>query len=199
MNDFSSFDGESIEYDYSEVEIDVIVNQNDVIVDVDFSILVDGTTLDSFSAEVPIPLGSVHSYIYEIMEKTSEDPEWIDMSYLASLETLGFEAEVIPENENTLVYSIGYGEFVFLSAVYLETKEIPMFIIPESFELLEHELFEYEINYSNGEFIDDTFLFDINDGLISFTPEIPGEFEVTIRLSDNEGFFTEKKVMFIVT
>ena len=133
------------------------------------------------------------------MEKTSEDPEWIDMSYLASLETLGFEAEVIPENENTLVYSIGYGEFVFLSAVYLETKEIPMFIIPESFELLEHELFEYEINYSNGEFIDDTFLFDINDGLISFTPEIPGEFEVTIRLSDNEGFFTEKKVMFIVT
>lgn len=200
LNDFSSFENEEITYDYSEVEIDVKVNQNDVIVDVDFPILVEGTTLDSFSAEVPIALGSVHSYIYEIMEKTSEDPEWIDMSYLASLELLGYEAEVIPENENTLVYSIGIGEFVFLSAVYLETKEVPMFIIPESFELLEHELFSYQINYTNGEFIDDTFLFDITEeGLISFTPEIPGEFEVTIRLSDSEGFFTEKKVMFIVT
>ena len=81
------------------------------------------------------------------MKKTEEDPEWIDMSYLASLEQLGYEAEVIPENENALVYSIGIGEFVFLSAVYLESKEVPTFVIEESFELLEHELFSYQIDF----------------------------------------------------
>lgn len=57
----------------------------------------------SYEHEIPIRLGNILSVANEIIEKHLADPNYIDITYLASLE---YDVIFAPYDESTLIYSI---------------------------------------------------------------------------------------------
>ena len=202
FNNFDSFEGQDIEYNLSNIDVDTTINNYDMDVILNFNIKARDTTINQFSTVLPIALGKVHEFVYTIAEKTKQQPEWIDLSYLASLSLEGFNATVMPEDENNLVYSIQKDDFTFLTAVYLEHDRIPVMEMPNNFTLQKGVSWFYDIEYfadTEVTFSDDSFLFDITKaGTIGFMPEIPGVYDVTIRIQDEKGSFSEKQIIFTI-
>ena len=198
LDNFSSFPGQ-VDYSYSDIKTTTIISDESVSVDLTFPIKVMDTNINEFSAIVPIKLGYIHNSLLDIVAQLETDPDFLDLTYLASLDV---KASVVPYDGNNLIYSFEQDDFTFLASVYLIPNTAPEIFIEDTYTIPEHELFTLQIEYTdetNVTFTDDNALFDITkDGLIEFIPEIPGTYLVTIRAEDEQGESTEKQITFIV-
>jgi len=57
----------------------------------------------NYESEIPIRLGKIYDTADEIIEKQLQEPEYIDLTYLTSLE---YNVVMIPFNDNILIYTI---------------------------------------------------------------------------------------------
>lgn len=161
--------------------------------------------LGEFFIKIPIRLGYSYYVAEQIIQKQIEEPDYIDMTFLS-----GFDADVsiIPHNSSDLVYAITDNRsgkhFTFLFGAKFIVNKAPVLSVPDLFTLEDGVPFIYQAIASDPEndeleFSDDTAMFDITeDGVILFTPEVTGEFDVKIRVEDAKGNYDEKKVKFIV-
>ncbi len=200
VGDFSTFPG-NITYDLDTIEAETIIGKDDVTVNLELDVRVKDSIVDEFSAIVPLYLGDMHDIVYTIAEKTQEEPEWIDMSYLSEISLQGYETNVFPEDDD-IIYSISQGDFTFLTAVNIEKNQEPVIYLSDEIVLEKNVQWNYTILYEDDGFVsfsDDTAMFDItNNGEISFTPEIKGEFNVTITATDDYNAYDSVIVKFIV-
>ena len=150
-------------------------------------------------------IGYIHSSFGKIISKIIKDDGWIDFSYLSGF---GLEIDVIPFNETHLVLSAKdtkRDSYVFLSALQFDKNSPPTIIIENTIRIPENSLFYLKLNAEDKDgdpfyCSDDTSLFDISkDCVISFEPQIPGSYDVTLTATDSKGVFTQKKVIFEVS
>jgi len=204
---FSEFP--SYEITHQDIESEVEILDDEVVVRINYPVLIKkGNTqnqLGEFIYKIPIRFGYMHYIVESILSKTIEDPDWIDMSYLSSFD---MKIDVIPIDDEQLIYSIkdesSAEDFVFLSAFSYKLNLEPVFNIPERFELTDDEAFAYSVDVTDpeGDLVtcsDDTALFDISESCkILFTPQVTGEYKVTITAKDNHGNEVEKEAIFII-
>ena len=196
LNNFESF---SIPITASEPSAIVIIKPNQIEVALQYNVQVKDTTLDQFSTTVDAPLGTMHDIANEIVEKHVEDPNWIDLSAFTEYP---YNIETIPYNRETLIYAVQDGDFIFAFGMRFAINDPPILLIEDSYMLQENVMFSMYVPYGDTDavtFSDDSALFDISsEGLIEFTPEIPGVFEVSITATDSIGNTDEKLVTFVV-
>lgn len=205
--DFSIFS--EYEITNSEIEANVDILPNNVIFDLDYPITAKQgdkvTELSLFREEIPLRLGYLHTILASIVDKTLDDPDWIDLTYLSSFD---LKIDVLPYNESVLVYSIKDESeaepFIFLSSFAFKDNDAPEITIPDRIEWLDGLPFIFQVNVvdPDGDLFtcrDDTALFDISeDCMITFTPEVPGEYNVTITAEDVRGNVAVKDVLFVI-
>ena len=127
----------------------------------------------------------------------------VALSNIPNNYALAGKIDLISVKENNLVIVINDSNTVFMSAFkYLENKN-PLLIIADEYKVMDGQPFvlfaEVEDDDPVHKFEDDTYLFDItNEGMISFTSEIPGEYDVKITVTDVHGLSDTKVVRFIV-
>ena len=176
---------------------------------VDFTFLSDLSQgyLDSYNGDV------------EVEEDEEVDLGWVAEEKEPIVETSpGFEnallgipknhvlsgrIDIIPVSENNLVVVVNDSNVIFMSAFKFTENKWPKIIIAEQYTILDGQPFVLMVEAEDDDavikFTDDTHLFDITtEGMISFTPEIPGEYEVGIKAIDPHGNYDKKIVRFIV-
>ena len=198
-----------LKFEYENSSSDVSILTNEVFINVRFPIsIIQGeatTNIDSFNIQVPIRLGYIHSILKSIIGKTLLENNWIDLAYLSRFDV---KIDVLPNDENSIVYSVqdykSVKPYVFLSAFYFKPNQAPVINIENKIELPDGELFLKRVNVTDPEAdsfecSEDTALFDITyDCIILFTPEIPGDYNVTISALDARGNRAYKSAIFEV-
>jgi hypothetical protein len=198
------------------------VTWNNIIIEVEMPVTVKKadfeTRIDRFSTEVPVRFGYVYNVSKEIIAQEMKDPDFIDMTYLSDLAKKSgkiLDVSVIPVDDTNLLYSIADntssykgGPFIFLFANRFAAKQGLILDIPSRFELRDGTVFAYDVNVTDPQggkegieitYSDDTSLFDISpQGLINFTPEIPGTYEVLVSVKDKSENEASRLVTFEV-
>jgi hypothetical protein len=163
--------------------------------------------IDTFLLTLPVRLGHIHKVANEIVNKEIGDPEWIDLTFLSGFDT---SVSIVPYDETTFIHSITDNvskltePYVFLFANKFVVNQPPRIDMPDTLTLRDGVVFTYKVNVTDPDddyitFSDDTAMFDILDnGLIVFTPEVTGNFNVTIRAEDDHNNYDEKTVLFMI-
>jgi hypothetical protein len=210
LDNFSSFRKQNYNITTENIEAETIIGNDDVLVKVEYpiSIIKDETRTEvsQFSASAPIRLLHIYEIAQQAIAKTMQDPEWIDMTFLSSFD---LAIDILPNDEESLVYTISDPisavddqPYKFLFAAHYLVNQPPILTIPDELVFKDAEAAIYQVNASDPEsdqltFSDDTALFDISeDGIILFTPEIPGNYDVTITVEDNHNNVVSKQVRF---
>ena len=197
-----------------EISTGAIANEIDILPDsvdikVDYGVKAEKGDfvgeLGEFFIKIPVRLGYSYYAAEQIIKKQIEDPDYIDMTFLS-----GFDADVsiIPHNSSELVYSVTDNRsgrpFTFLFGAKFIVNKAPILSVPDSLALEDSVPFIYQITADDPEndeliFSDDTAMFDITeDGVILFTPEVTGEFDVKITVQDVKGNYDKKDIKFLV-
>lgn len=197
------------EFRNDNISSNVEILENEVVFDVSYGLQAskDDITHEfkDFSVNMPVRLGHIYSVLSGIVEKTLNDPDWIDMTYLSEFD---LKINILPNSDNTLVYSLtdstGLEDYVYLSAFSYKINNAPLINIPDVIYLDDSKPFLLEVDVTDPESnqfecSDDSAMFDISsDCVILFVPEVPGEYNVTIAAEDIRGNIAEKNVLFIV-
>jgi hypothetical protein len=192
----------------ANISTKVTISDYSVTFEVDYPLVVisgsSRTQLNKFTNEVALPLGNMYATAAAIAEKIAENPEYINPDILSNS---SYTINIMPVSITDMVYSIKdeKDDFTFLFAAnYGNLNKAPVMDINDSFELKKGQEFNYTINVSDPEndiltFYDDTPMFDItSQGLISFVPEVAGEFNVEIRVEDNHNNEDRRVILFKV-
>lgn len=160
--------------------------------------------LNDFSVELPISLGRLYDAAHYLTELTLAQPNTIDLTKLGELGNV----TLIPVTNTTLVYALTANDpsmnLVFMIAVMPKLNQPPQLLLPDTLDLRVGHLFSYTIPYQDDNALDqlvftaDTSMFDVVNNTITFTPEIAGEFRVTITVTDSLHQTASKTVRFIV-
>ncbi len=102
-----------------------------------------------------------------------------------------------------MILVINDTSLVFMSAMKFVRNKFPIILMEDVYHVKEGKAFvlmvEVEDDDTDHTFADDTSLFDITkEGMISFTPEVPGTYDVTLTATDPHDSHGIKKVKFIV-
>lgn len=208
--DFTSLPGYIVST--KTIVVDVEVQDQAVVVSVDYPLDIlyadAQLSLEKFTRTIRIPLGRMYDAASGITEKTLQDPNTIDMSYLNSIPNLS--ASFIPLNRSDILFSIKANNtptaepYLFLIVQRYDRNSPPVITIPDTMLIDEGKPYLYQVTATDPDndplaYSDDTGLFDITeDGLIAFTAEVPGEYIVMIRAEDVAHNIDEKQVRFIV-
>ncbi|MBI4451638.1 cadherin repeat domain-containing protein [Candidatus Woesearchaeota archaeon] len=167
-------------------------------------------TVRDYFAEIPIRLSHVRDITGAVVRKTQEDPDFVDMTFLTSFDV---QARILPYSDDTLIYSftdeqsakLGNNAFIFLSATRLVINQAPILDAPSELRLKDGVEYTLAVTATDPEnqtvrFFDDTILFNIdeNTGIAVFTPEVPGEYNVTITALDSKDKPARKVITIIV-
>ncbi|MFC1704997.1 hypothetical protein ACFLZ6_01565 [Nanoarchaeota archaeon] len=191
------------------ITADVEIKDNEVIFNLKYPIIAraEGTTsqIEDYRVVVPLRIGFIYKTLNGILSKTLEDPDWIDLTYLSELDV---QVELLPHNENTLVYSITDNKpmhpYMFFSAFTFKLNLAPVFYINDTIMLVDGEpvIMQVEVIDPEGDdFVcsDDTALFDITEDCnLLFTPDVPGVYDVMFTAIDARNNKVRKKVKFVV-
>jgi len=194
LDDFTSFRSQGYEIEIGELSAEIRGNAS--------------VELSEYMVTAPVRLGHVYDISKLITSKTINDPEWIDMTFLSEFDV---NVDILPFDDDSFVYSISDHEsmikgepYVFLFANHFVVNKAPMLNIPDELIFMDGEAAIYQVGASDPEgddlvFFDDTAMFDITeDGVILFTPEVPGEYDVTISVEDGHNSEVSKVVKFII-
>lgn len=210
----STFERQGFEIIEDAITTTTIIAEDNVIIRIKWPIRVKKgdfeTTFEEFATEVPVRLGKMHSIAQSVVAKQVEDPEFLDISHMSSfdipVETVPIDTEhlLISIVDNTTLFE---GEpFAFMFANKYIFNQDPTIIVDDEFVLQDEQPFSYQVNATDPEgdaltFKDYTHLFDINEttGMINFTPQIPGEYDVELKVTDSNGNEDKKFVRFIVS
>lgn len=165
--------------------------------------------IDDFVINKPIRLGEMHSAAAEIVNQFIQDPDNVQVTLIGDL---GFSPALYPIDQENLAVILtdetvrdNGEEFVFSFANrFLQNLGPTMDDLPDRIELEDGLEFVMKVNATDPdgdsfEFTDDTALFDITtDGWIRMTPEIPGEYNVTIIVTDENDDYDIEFVTFVV-
>ena len=208
--DSSKFPG--FNFTLGEIDVSTEIGDSLVIANIDFNLI---AAKENFKAEmapfrvsVPIRLGHIHSIASGIIAKLISDPDWIDMTYLSSFDV---KIDIIPYDDDEMVYSISDSSFlvdgspyVFLFAAKYIINDAPQLFLEDTLYFNDGQPAAFRVPAIDPEgdllsFSDDTALFDISsDGVIIFTPEVPGEYDVVITVEDNHLNRVSKEVKIVV-
>lgn len=208
---FNSVDFLGFTFDGEVNQVDVIIEDYVTFVELDYPLIAkkDGFSgkLPRTNVKIPIKLGRLHNISRQIVEKEVEDPDWIDLTWLYSQD---MAIDIMPYNGSIILFSIGDNEstgiessrFLFVNRFIVNTP--PQLDLPEEIIMYDGELFVYTLKVIDPDdteftFFDNTAMFSISDkGVISFTPELSGEFNVSIKVVDAHNNYDEKLVRVIV-
>ncbi len=149
--------------------------------------------LDRFIIEIPVRLGKLLDVASVAASRVLSDPERITLDRLGSD---GFAVNILPYDENTLVYAISDSKsdieqhpFVFFFASRLTVNEPPRFLFIPNFVLKLGKPFSYEVEVEDDDpirFSDESPVFNIDplSGEIKFTPQALGNFGARIYAAD---------------
>ena len=189
--DFKLFEDQGYNFSTEEITSKADILTDKVIIDVRYPIeFSKGTakySLERFSTDINQPLGDMHSLAQQIVEKTIEDPEYIDTDTLSEN---NYNVDLFPLSPDEMGISINMVGFAFIFVNKYDFNQPPILDIPSELRFTEGEAAIYQVTASDPEndpltFSDDTSLFDITqDGVILFTPDVPGEYDVTISVED---------------
>ncbi|MBW2996477.1 hypothetical protein KY332_04210 [Candidatus Woesearchaeota archaeon] len=213
LADFSSFKEQGFEIETEEAFAETVIREDDIFVKLEYPITISRnetkTKIEDYSATIPIRLGHIHDVAIVITSKTAQDPKWIDMTLLSEFDVT---VNLIPEDEENIVYTItdelsmiNNEPYTFLFANKFIVNQPPVLDIPDMLTLEDGKPVAYTMQATDPEndvltFSDDTAMFDITeDGIILFTPEVPGEFNITITVEDTHRNIVSKVVKFVIT
>jgi hypothetical protein len=193
-----------------ESAAEVIARENDIYVKLNYPVKISkGSTdieISEYTATIPVRLDYIYEVSRQVVAKTMADPEWVDMAFLS-----GFDAKVdiIPNDNSSFIYSItdqrsraGDASFVFLFANKFIVNQPPVMTVPDILKFQEGKPSLYKVNATDPEkdvlvFSDDSSLFDISEkGVILFTPEVPGMYDVTLTVEDTHRNKVSRLVKF---
>jgi len=192
-NNFNVFAERGITVYDEEVSATSVISENGVLVVINYPLRVQvgGTTrnYEQFKVDVLSNLKNAYDIVNEIADKTIEEPDYIDLTYLTSLGDI----EILPESDDEIVYSVNFEDYSFLAAVKFKVNQAP--VIEELFpiQLTDGVAYSAELSVTDPEgdqfeCSDDTAMFDISsDCKINFIPEVTGEYNVTITAEDVNG------------
>ena len=215
----SRFEQQGYVFEKGKINTQVDITGNNIIFNVEYPLkATKGNSvheIKDFRQVVKVGLYNIIGYSNSIIEKIVKDPYNIESTYLASLP---YNITVIPIGDNNIVYFISDPNsvlnnrqytFVFV-AKYLQNKA-PVMDVNRTYTMIDSQNFFLQIPASDAEndnltFSDDTALFDIDTkeiggstyGLINVTPEIPGIYNVTLKVKDSFGNDYKRKVSFVV-
>ncbi|MBI2135929.1 hypothetical protein HYU06_02580 [Candidatus Woesearchaeota archaeon] len=217
--DFSRFEQQGYNIEKAAVNTQVDISKDKITFNVEYPLKISkgsfSQEVKDFRQEIKVGLYDIVGYANAVVEKIAKDPYHIDFTFLA---TLPYNISVIPLGDNNFAYFIvdeklrlenqAY-RFVF-AAKHLENKA-PRFEVNTSYILTEEQKFFLKILGSDPEndeleFKDDTAMFDISTentggssyGIIDVTPQIPGDYNVTITAEDSFGNSFRRRVKFEV-
>tara|TARA_Y100000034_G_scaffold48575_1_gene59986 strand:- start:5 stop:1024 length:1020 start_codon:yes stop_codon:yes gene_type:complete len=192
-------------------EIDITTNIEDDYVQVNLvspiilSVLDQKKTFNDFSVKQETNLGILLDTSYDIIEHIKQDPNWIDIGYLESLD---LEVEVIHIDDKTIVYKINdpyIDDFYFMfSALFTDNSPPDLFTFSDySIRLADTlELKSYALDFDNDDlkYSSSSPQIDINSatGLITFKPASKGEFNFDIKVEDQNGMFDIESLKVVV-
>ena len=142
--------------------------------------------------------------VFADLKPDETSPEFeVALSNIPNNYALAGKIDIIPVKENNFVIVINDSNTVFMSAFKFIENKYPKLIIGDEYKTMDEEPFVLMVEVEDDDLVhkfeDDTHLFDItNEGMISFTPEIPGEYDVTITVTDVHGHSDTKVVRFTV-
>jgi len=147
--------------------------------------------------ESAFPMAYLHALSSEII--LNHNPNWIDLSYFDDKD---IKVQIIAERNDTLIFVLNDDvNHTFLFAQYIRENDPPVLELDDVYTISEGEPFIMKIE-AEGEgliFTDNTALFDITEnGVIIFTPEIAGRYDIMIRVTDNLDNFDEEKTTFVI-
>ena len=209
--DFSIFKEFNVSVD--EISVSTQIIWNEVIVTVEYPLEVSTPSyegsIDRFIYHAPVRLGRLHDVAKSLVNKSLNDPDNIDLSYLITFEDVG--VSFIPVTDADLVYTITDSgssldglPYLFMFANKFVVNQAPVITIEDVYYIEEDTAFLLDLNVTDPEdddllYYDDTALFDITeDGIIAFPAEIPGEYDAVIRVEDSHYNYDEVNVKFIV-
>tara|TARA_B100000315_G_C14541143_1_gene570950 strand:- start:483 stop:1475 length:993 start_codon:yes stop_codon:yes gene_type:complete len=208
--DFSLFPGFNITSGIINTTTQII--DDEVIFEVDYDLKVNFNDKianpDKFQYKAPIRLGHNYKIAKNIIKKTLEEPEWVDMTFLSGFDV---KIDILPHDEDEFVYSItdeksivDNKEYIFLFANKFIVNKKPVLNIPDTLKFKDAKPVVFRLDATDPEddiltFSDDSPMFDItDDGVILFIPEVPGEYDVTITVEDTHNNRVSKQVKFII-
>ncbi len=207
---FQPFKEQGMTIEAGTISVRTTIMQDTVRADITYPLtLTDptGTTKipEDYSIVVNVPLGKATDMAAAIVQRMAEDPEWVDLTMLASADA---EIDALPLDERTLLYAInmpvaGQPDLIFMFAAGMPPTEYPRLIVAPRYDLAEDRPFTLQLAAQGGSgnisFEAYTALFTLNEsGLIEFEPAIPGEYIVEIRAVDGKGHHDAKNVTFAI-
>jgi len=200
--------GKTIETGAASVQSEILPDK--VIVHVKYPVtLVDEkgrTAIDeNHDVDVKIPLGKAEDAAAMAIEGLAENPEWMDMTGLSSVDA---KSNIIALDAHTLLYAISFatqlpeGPFVFMFAAAIPPQDYPRLKVEPAYELTEDKQFTLQLQAAgNGNITFEAYtaLFDMaEDGSIQFIPEIPGNYTFQVRAVDEKGHYDSRNITFAV-
>ncbi|MFQ5621172.1 MAG: hypothetical protein ACE5FT_04975 [Candidatus Nanoarchaeia archaeon] len=209
VGDFPEFveQGFIIEQKEAEAESQITVDGIEVQLTYPLKISLNNITTDiqRFRAELNSPLWRAHATMSGILLKTIQDPNWVDLTYLADLYG---DVEILPHNATVLTYVVTIPAdpepFIFISAASFIPNTAPEIRMEPVVNMQHGEEFNRQVQVVDPDddkvtCEDDTALFDITDDCrISFIAEVEGTYQVIIGAVDEIGNRAEKEVNFVV-
>jgi hypothetical protein len=212
FSNFTEYRKQGFNVTEAPVKANVVIRDKDILIEIDsatkLSKIDSVMEIGRYSASVPVRMKHVLDIARAVNIKTASDPEWVDMTFLSSFDV---KIDVIPHDAENFVYSITDSEslvkgepYVFLFANSFIVNKAPVLNLPLSITLEEGLPAVLRINATDPEgdaltYSDDTAMFDIGqDGVISFLPEIPGEFDVVITVEDTHNNRVSKQIKMII-
>ena len=208
--DLTLFEQQGWNITKGDISADVAITDTDVLVKLFWNLRVEqpgiSVSLQSFITNVKAPLIEDYATAKAIVKKTIDNPRQLDQTFLS---TTGKDITVFPADTETLVYAIHDDRltrngqpFAFVFGAKLPVNHPPTLDIPAELKLKKGAPYTLTVTASDqdGDKVtvdDDTFLFDLVDGKATFTPDIPGIYDITITATDALGLVTEKQ--FILT
>ena len=210
-NNFTAFN-KQVEFQTPKAE--VTIADDKVIVNLNYAVKINDEIIDKYQVEVPLRLGHLRAIANQIIQNQLQQEgiqkNFIDMDYLQQFDV---KADLVPINEDTILLVLSdisnnqkmqTTELIFASALQFPINKAPQIILQDEFVIKDGISFTTKAKVDDEspqtvELRDDSALFNIQqDGTISFTAEIPGEYIVTITAIDEFKQESNKKIKFIV-
>ncbi len=200
----------------------VTVADDKVIANLKFPIIINNAgsnkIIDQFQAQIPLRLGHLQAIASAILDDQLKNSNWLNLD---AYQKYDVKVDFSPINEDTIMLVISDGvnvnsnansnknqntnaELVFLTPLQFIVNKAPVLTIDSSFVIKDAQSFTTKVLVADEspatvKLTDDSILFSIEqDGTISFTPEVPGEYFTTITAEDDKGAITKKTIKFTI-
>ncbi len=110
IKNFENYKNEA-DFEYKEPKTDVSIKDKEVIVNVDFPVIIkregkQSKLATTFLSKVPVRLGTIHKIGKTIVEKSEKEPSLIDWEYISDKNKDGFNITAYAGEDYTIIYRI---------------------------------------------------------------------------------------------